>query len=47
MFGPFDEMFDFDGDGNLDDIEQAAELGFIAEEVFGDEEDEDEDDDDW
>ena len=30
MNGIFGDIFDFDGDGKLDIIEQAAELAFIA-----------------
>ena len=29
--GIFGDIFDFDGDGRLDIIEQAAELAFIAD----------------
>ena len=48
MFGPMDDLFDFDGSGDLDDIEKAAEVDFMAE-VLDDEEDMegDEDDDDF
>ena len=41
MFGPMDDLFDFDGSG---DIEKAAEVDFMAE-VLDDEEDMEEDDD--
>lgn len=43
MNGIFDDIFDFDGDGRLDIIEQAAELAFIAD-IIEDEETDDEDD---
>ena len=43
MNGIFGDIFDFDGDGRLDIIEQAAELTFI-ETVIEDEETDDEDD---
>ena len=33
-----DDMFDLDNDGELDDMEEAAEIGFMAED-FDDEED--------
>ena len=47
MFGPMDDLFDFDGSGDLDDIEKTAEVDFMAE-VLDDEEDmEGEDDDDF
>lgn len=42
MNGIFGDIFDFDGDGRLDIIEQAAELVFIADII----EDEETDDDD-
>lgn len=42
MFGPMDDLFDFDGSGNLDDIEKAAEVDFVAE-VLDDEDMEEED----
>lgn len=42
MNGIFGDIFDFDGDGRLDIIEQAAELMFIADII----EDEETDDDD-
>lgn len=49
MNGIFGDIFDFDGDGKLDIIEQAAELAFIAtiieEEEKRTREDYDEDDD--
>lgn len=38
MFGPMDDLFDFDGSGDLDDIEKAAEVDFMAE-VLDDDED--------
>lgn len=44
--GIFGDMFDFNGDGKLDDIEQAAELGFIIE-ASRDDESEDVDLDDY
>ena len=48
MFGPMDDLFDFDGSGDLDDIEKAAEVGFMAEVLDDDEDREgDEDDDDF
>ena len=43
MNGIFGDIFDFDGDGRLDIIEQAAELEFIAD-IIEDEETDDEDD---
>ena len=43
MNGIFGDIFDFDGDGRLDIIEQAAELAFIAD-IIEDEETDDEDD---
>lgn len=47
MFGPMDDLFDFDGSGELDDIEKAAEVDFMAEVLDEhDDEDFDEDDDD-
>ena len=45
MNGIFGDIFDFDGDGRLDIIEQAAELEFIAD-IIEDEETDDEDDED-
>ena len=45
MNGIFGDIFDFDGDGKLDIIEQAAELEFIAD-IIEDEETDDEDDED-
>ena len=42
MNGIFGDIFDFDGDGKLDCIEQAAELAFIAD-IIEDEETDDED----
>lgn len=53
MFGPFDEMFDYDRDGKLDAWEQAAEYQFmedmLREEQGGFDEDTDDYDggDDW
>ena len=41
--GIFGDIFDFDGDGRLDIIEQAAELAFIAN-IIEDEETDDDDD---
>ena len=41
--GIFGDIFDYDGDGRLDIIEQAAELAFIAD-IIEDEETDDEDD---
>ena len=41
--GIFGDIFDFDGDGRLDIIEQAAELAFIAD-IIEDKETDDEDD---
>ena len=43
MNGICGEIFDVDGDGRLDIIEQAAELAFIAD-IIEDEETDDEDD---
>ena len=43
MNGIFGDIFDFDGDGKLDIIEQAAELAFIAN-IIEDEETDDDDD---
>ena len=42
MNGIFGDISDFDGDGRLDIIEQAAELAFIAD-IIEDEETDDED----
>lgn len=42
MNGILGDIFDFDGDGRLDIIEQAAELAFIAD-IIEDEETDDED----
>ena len=39
--GIFGDIFDFDGDGRLDIIEQAAELAFIADIIEDEETDED------
>ena len=49
MNGIFGDIFDFDGDGKLDIIEQAAELAFIANIIEEEEIDEGEetDDDDY
>lgn len=47
MNGIFGDIFDFDGDGRLDIIEQAAELAFIATIIEDKETDEDDDDDDY
>ncbi len=44
MFGPMDDLFDFDGSGELDDIEKAAEVDFMAEVLDEDEDNMDEDD---
>lgn len=44
MNGIFGDTFDFDSDGRLDIIEQAAELAFIAN-IIEDEETDDDDDD--
>ena len=38
--GIFGDIFDFDGDGRLDIVEQAAELAFIAD-IIEDEETDD------
>ena len=43
MNGIFGDIFDFDGDGRLDIIEQATELAFIAD-IIEDKETDDEDD---
>lgn len=43
MNGIFGDIFDFDGDGKLNIIEQAAELAFIAN-IIEDEETDDDDD---
>ena len=43
MNGIFGDIFDFDGDGRLDIIEQATELAIIAD-IIEDEETDDEDD---
>ena len=40
----FGDIFDLDNDGEIDDIEKAAEIGFMAED-FGDEDYDDEYDD--
>ena len=49
MNGIFGDIFDFDSDGKLDIIEQAAELAFIATIIEEEEIDEGEetDDDDY
>ena len=47
MNGIFGDIFDFDGDGKLDIIEQAAELAFIADIIEDEETDEDDEDDDY
>ena len=53
MFGAFDDVFDFNGDGNLDELEKATEIGFVMDEVLDENEGElwDSDDDhdglDW
>ena len=49
MNGIFGDIFDFDGDGRLDIIEQAAEFAFIATIIEEEEIDEGEetDDDDY
>ena len=44
MFGPMDDLFDFDESGELDDIEKAAEVDFMAEVLDEDEDNMDEDD---
>ncbi|MDO4815616.1 MAG: hypothetical protein Q4A83_03300 [Bacillota bacterium] len=44
MKGIFDNLFDFDGDGSLDIIEQAAELAFVVN-IANDKENEDDDED--
>ena len=41
MNGIFGDTFDFDSDGRLDIIEQAAELAFIANIIEDEETDED------
>ena len=46
MNGIFGDIFDFDGDGKLDIIEQAAELAFIANIIEEEENDEETDEDD-
>ena len=43
MNGIFGDIFDFDGDGKLDCLEQAAELAFITN-IIEDEETDDEED---
>ncbi len=40
MFGALDDMFDLNGDGTLDDLEQAGEFGFVMNEVMDEKEDE-------
>ena len=47
MNGIFGDIFDFDSDGRLDIIEQAAELTFIANIIEDKETDEDDEDDDY
>lgn len=47
MNGIFGDIFDFDGDGKLNIIEQAAELAFIANIIEDEETDEDDEDDDY
>lgn len=44
MFGPMDDLFDFDGSGELDDIEKAAEVDFMAEVLDEDEDNMNEED---
>lgn len=44
MFDMFDEVFDFDNNGELDSLEQAAEFSFVMGMI--EEEDEDHRDDD-
>ena len=41
MNGIFGDIIDFDGDGRLDIIEQAAEFAFIADIIEDEETDED------
>ena len=41
----FDEMFDFDNNGELDCLEQAAEFSFVMGLMEEDKEDEDDDSD--
>ena len=43
MNGIFGDIFDFDGDGKLDIVEQAAELAFIANNIEDEETDDDDD----
>ena len=43
MNGIFGDIFDFDGDGKLDCLEQAAELAFIANIIEEEENDEETD----
>lgn len=46
MFGPFDKMFDFNRDGELDIVERDAQFQYIDEMIredsFSDDDDEDE-----
>lgn len=41
----FGDMFDLDNNGEIDDIEKAAEIGFMSED-FSEDDDEDLDEDD-
>ena len=47
MNGIFGDIFDFDGDGKLNIIEQAAELTFIETLIEDEESDDDDEDDDY
>ena len=44
MFGDLDELFDFNGDGKLDAMEQATEY-MVLQEFFGDDDKKDNSDD--
>lgn len=46
MFGLFDNIFDFDNNGELDSLEKAAEFSFVMN-MIEDEEDDFEKDDDF
>ena len=47
MFGPMDDLFDFDGSGDLDDIEKAAEVDFMAEVLDDEDVDMEDEEDDY
>lgn len=45
MFGLFDNIFDFDNNGELDSLEKAAEFSFVMNMIEDEEYDSDKDDD--